>query len=142
MEEDEDSERGVKVKEGVTEGKMLQYLGSVVTAKDIANALEKGDVGSEPGEDEVGYAVLKLLGKAGKDELAAQGTEALETGYWPTEWRGAVQSPSHKEGDKSNPKNYRALSLLSCTGKAMEQVLNTRIQDMLQFRGALDDTQN
>ncbi len=39
---------------------------------------------------------------------------------FPTTWKIALVSPIHKEGDKSQPSNYRPISLLSILSKMLE----------------------
>ena len=42
-------------------------------------------------------------------------------------WQLSVISPIHKKGSKTNPDNYRGISLLSCLGKLFSAVLNQRL---------------
>ena len=38
----------------------------------------------------------------------------LNSGFFPEEWTEGVIIPLHKKGDKSDVKNYRGISLVSC----------------------------
>lgn len=50
----------------------------------------------------------------------------------PAHWTTAVIHPLHKKGEKSNPDNYRGISLLDCTYKVMSRILYHRCRDQLE----------
>ena len=41
-------------------------------------------------------------------------------------------SPIYKKGDRSNPQNYRPITILSCLGKLFTYVFNARLNDYLE----------
>ena len=46
----------------------------------------------------------------------------------PTVWREAIWIPVFRRGkDKSKAESYRPISLISCMGKLMERLINTRL---------------
>ena len=45
------------------------------------------------------------------------------TGEVPDDWKLASVTPIHRKGGKEDPGNYRAVSLTSVPGKAMEQFI-------------------
>ena len=49
--------------------------------------------------------------------------KSLITCKFPANWKLARVMPAFKKDDKSNPSNYRPISLLSCVGKVMERVV-------------------
>jgi len=53
------------------------------------------------------------------------------TETFPEEWNNAVINPLHKKGDKSNPDNYRGISLLDCTYKIFSRIIYNRIKEQL-----------
>ena len=44
-----------------------------------------------------------------------------------TSWNTAIINPIHKKGSKSDPSNYRGISLLSCFNKFFTAILNKRL---------------
>src|SRR5205814_2102834 len=60
----------------------------------------------------------------------------------PSTWTEAHIQPVLKKGkDKKGPENYRPISLLSCTGKLMERLINRRLMWFLETNSALSPTQ-
>ena len=49
---------------------------------------------------------------------------SLRLGYFPLVWKDANLTPIHKKDDKSLPSNFRPISLLSQTSKAMERCVH------------------
>lgn len=49
----------------------------------------------------------------------------------PEEWNMAIIHPLHKKGDRSDPNNYRGISLLDITYKIFSKILYLRIQEQL-----------
>lgn len=108
------------------------------------------DVSDEPPTlDEVSHAIRVLKnGKAsGCDgmtpELIKHGgppmvtqihnicVEVWKTNCFPESWKKAIIVPLHKKGSKSEPKNYRGISLLSISGKVFLTVLRHRYRTFL-----------
>ena len=47
----------------------------------------------------------------------------------PTSWTTGVIRPIYKnKGDREDPNNYRAITILSCFGKLFTSILNNRIR--------------
>jgi hypothetical protein len=50
----------------------------------------------------------------------------------PTCWtKGVIKPIFKKKGDRSNPENYRGITLLSCVGKLFTAVLNRRLEEFV-----------
>lgn len=49
----------------------------------------------------------------------------------PEEWNTAIIHPLHKKGDRSDPNNYRGISLLDTTYKIFSKIIYSRIQEQL-----------
>ena len=54
------------------------------------------------------------------------------TGQFPVSWTEGIIIPIHKQGNSSNPNNYRGITLNSCLGKLFCHVLNTRTSKYLE----------
>ena len=59
----------------------------------------------------------------------------------PEEWCLGIIMPLHKSGDRSNPDNYRGITLLSCLGKLFSALLNNRLQKFLDKNEGLTESQ-
>ena len=65
----------------------------------------------------------------------------LESEHFPDMWNVAYQVPIFKGGDMFDPNDFRGISLTSCLGKLFNRALNKRLQQYIEFRSALIDTQ-
>jgi hypothetical protein len=63
-------------------------------------------------------------------------------GIVPSEWQKGTILPLYKEGDKSDPSNYRGITLLNSCCKIYCDVLNTRLTKYLETTNKLRDEQN
>ena len=79
-----------------------------------------------PGSDGVTNEMLIYLGREAKKVLLQIFNQSWKYGQIPTKWKEAIIIPIHKKGkDKSSPKSYRPISLLSCVGKLMERIVKS-----------------
>ncbi|XP_072102797.1 uncharacterized protein [Mobula birostris] len=67
---------------------------------------------------------------------------SYNTSIYPAMWKIAQVCPVHKKQDKSNPANYRPISLLSIIRKVMEGVTNSAITQHLLGNILLMDAQS
>ncbi|CAL4189778.1 unnamed protein product, partial [Meganyctiphanes norvegica] len=63
-------------------------------------------------------------------------------GECPTDWRSANVTPIHKKGDRSDPSNYRPVSLTSQVCKVMESIVRKHILEHLKSNEILSDKQH
>ena len=59
-----------------------------------------------------------------------------------SEWKLANVTPLFKKGDKSNPGNYRPISLTSVVCKLMESILRDKIVEFLEKNNIIRDSQH
>ena len=65
----------------------------------------------------------------------------LDSGDVLPEWLISFIVPIHKGGPKSDPSNYRGVSLLSCLGKLFLSILNNRLEQFALVKGILSASQ-
>src|SRR6218665_567494 len=53
--------------------------------------------------------------------------KSMQTGDVPQEWRNALIVPLFKKGNRSNPCNYREVSLTSVVCKVMERIVKDNV---------------
>ena len=64
------------------------------------------------------------------------------TGIVPEEWSQGIISPIYKnKGDRTDPDNYRGITILSCFGKLFTAVLNARLNKYLEDSNLLCEEQ-
>ena len=74
--------------------------------------------------------------------LAELFNECLKESCFPDCWNVSSVVPVFKNvGERSTPKNYRPVSLLSVVSKVFEKLVNNRIVDHLEKRGLFSDFQ-
>ncbi len=60
----------------------------------------------------------------------------------PQDWKSAVVTPIYKKGPKSQPNNYRPVSLTSVPCKLLESIIKDHIMQHLDNNGLIRDTQH
>ncbi len=65
----------------------------------------------------------------------------LSTSTFPSCWKYAFIQPVPKKGDRSNPSDYRPITLIFCLSKAFESILNRKIENHLSTSDLLSDRQ-
>jgi ribonuclease HI len=109
---------------------------------ELENAIKKLKKETSPGNDGITNEMLQHLGEATKKKLLNIFNKSWKTGQIPEIWKHAVICPIYKSGkQKTDPKSYRPISLLSCTGKLMERIINTRLIWHLESNKLLADEQ-
>ena len=107
--------------------------------KDILIHLKES---SAPGPDGLHPKVLKECA----DNLAKPChmifRQSLDEGKLPVDWKSANVTPIYKKGKKSNPLNYRPISLTSVPCKVMEKIIRNKIVDHLESNHLLSKHQH
>ena len=92
------------------------------------------------GPDSIKPLVLKQL------EIAAVicllFAKTLETGQLPSDWKKAQVCPLFRKGDKTEPSNYRPISLTCILCKVMEHIIASNISKHLNKHNALYELQH
>jgi ribonuclease P/MRP protein subunit RPP40 len=113
-----------------------------ITEEIVANKLEKLDVNKCPGLDDIHPKLLfELRGDLVKP-LTKLFNFSIKNGVVPLEWREAGVVPLFKKGKKSEPENYRPVSLTSSICKIIESILKDSILDHLDKFSLIKDSQH
>ena len=103
----------------------------LITEDTVRRYLRGVNVRKAPGPDGVSPHLLKHCA----DELTTPLTNifqrCLATRTWPSQWKEARVTPVHKKKKRSEPKNYRPISLLSVLSKTFERIIGEQVTRFL-----------
>ena len=96
-----------------------------------------------PGPDKLSFGAIRLLWKWDKERIVRLTKAAIRTGRHPSVWKRGSGVVIRKPGkdDYTQLKAYRSISLLSCMGKVVEEVVTELLSDEAERRGLLSDGQ-
>ena len=94
------------------------------------------------GPDEIRPIVLKELRLEIDPIIQLIFERSLATGELPSDWTKANVSPIFKKGDKSDPANYRPISLTCILCKVMEHIIASNLTQHLNKYNILYDLQH
>ena len=99
-----------------------------LTQQEVEYALLKAK-NTTPGTDEISATAIKKAWPVMGNLISATFALCLEDGWHPTSFRTAVLCVINKPGkrDKSQPRSYRLIALLSVLGKGLERIIARRL---------------
>ena len=92
----------------------------LIVKNDVLQKIEKMKVNKTPGPDKISPRILKEVKHQMSKPLAILFNKSLRDGKVPSDWKCANVTPLFKKGDKSQPRNYRPISLMSVVYKLMD----------------------
>ena len=93
------------------------------------------------GPDGIPPRLLKLVAPEISPALAKLFEASLSSGKIPSAWKHAIVQPVFKKGDRSQPGNYRPISLTCICCKVLEHIVRTAITDHLEANNILTNSQ-
>ena len=87
------------------------------------------------GPDDIHPAVLKSCADTVAKPLSKIFNKSLQEGTVPQDWKLATVCPIFKKGDRSDPGNYRPVSLTSVPCKVLESVIRDELSSYLEKKG-------
>ena len=102
-----------------------------ISLQDMEKALTSLNQNKSPGPDNFHPKFLKNSAKSLSKPLFLLFNKTLSEGCIPEEWKTAEVRPIFKKGDKSQPGNYRPVSLTSVICKIMESFIKKSLNDHL-----------
>ena len=100
------------------------------------------DLNKAAGPDELHGKLLKNTAKESALLLHAIFQCSIDSGEIPEPWKKAIISPVYKKSDRSDPANYRPVSLTCISCKILEHIINRHILDHLDKHNILADAQH
>ena len=95
----------------------------VITEEMVSKKLKNLDASKSPGPDDIHPRELKDTAPAIVPALALLFNESLKTHSMPDDWKSGVITAIFKKGDKSDPGNYRPVSLTCIICKILESII-------------------
>jgi hypothetical protein len=114
----------------------------IVNRRGVQNLLEKLNPHKAPGPDGVSPFILRAAAEEIAPILTDIYQKSLDTGVVPIDWKEAVIVPAYKKGDRSNPENYRPISLTSISSKVLEHVVHSSVMRHCDKHQILCDNQH
>ena len=97
--------------------------------------------GKAPGPDAISNEMLKCILEAKPSILLKLFNSILIYNGKTTDWYTSMLILLHKKGKKTEPTNYRGISLLSCVSKLFTAILNKRLLNFVKERNILSEEQ-
>jgi len=107
----------------------------------VLRTLKSLDTTKATGPDHISPIVLRKCASQLAFPLAYLFQLSFNSGVFPTSWKFANVTPVHKKGSKSEPSNYRPISILPVMSKVMEMVVNEQLREYLEVNQLLCPTQ-
>jgi len=85
-----------------------------------------------PGSDDISPQTLRWCAAELSQPLSSIFQSCIEESCWPTIWKEARVIPLHKKQSKTNPDNYRPISLLPCISKVFEKIIAEQLMEHLE----------
>jgi hypothetical protein len=105
-----------------------EHMSSNLTMKELEIAIHSLKQKKSPGPDGVTNDMLRRLGLVAKAVLLKLMNTSWRRGIVPQACKEAKMVPiPKKDKDNFDPNNYRPISLLSCTCKLIEGIINTKL---------------
>ena len=98
-----------------------------VTCSEVKKAINNLKLGKSTGPDRILNEVIKYSHKVLVKSYVKIYNLILNTGCYPESWKKSFIISLHKTGDKSDPNNYRGISLSNSLPKIFNAVLNNRL---------------
>jgi len=112
------------------------------TAWKVRKKIQKLRPAAAAGPDEIGPRILQELEQEVAEGLTLIYKKSMDTGNVPMDWRCANVTPIYKKGPRSDPGNYRPVSLTSVCCKIMESIIRDGLMTHLERNKLIGDSQH
>ena len=110
--------------------------------KDTRHLIKQLKTEGSPGPDKISARFLQQVAWEISPPLTILFRKSMAEGTVPVDWKLANVTPIYKKGKKSDPGNYRPVSLTSICGKLMEGHIKREITAHLMENGLLRSSQH
>ena len=114
----------------------------LITSEQVLSFINKLDPAKATGIDGLGPKIIKLAANVLSPSIAMLITKSLLTGTFPSQFKLAKIFPIHKGGDKTDPLNYRPISILPTVSKIFERHVNQHLMGFLNKYKLIHENQS
>ena len=108
----------------------------------LQKILEKLNVNKSCGPDNLHPHLLQKTARTISVPLKIIFEKSLREGKCPDDWRAANVTPIHKKGDRTDPSNYRPVSLTSQVCKVLEKIVRDKIVNHMKENKLFSNSQH
>ena len=117
--------------------------GFTITKEKVKQVINQLNDQAAMGPDEIPPSIIKNLEEDLVQPLTILFQASMEQSRIPDDWRTAIVSPIYKmKGKKSDPSNYRPVSLTCVIGKMMERIVKEQLMAYLETNRLITDAQH
>ena len=107
---------------------------SVITAEEVLSAAKRMKTKKAPGIDQIPPEATRMMCKLKPEKVAMIMTDLLANGNFPDSWKIAKVVLIKKPGkEELQPSSYRPICLLSTCSKIFEQIISSRLQNIVRL---------
>lgn len=108
----------------------------------VKKLLKTIDVKKAAGLDKIPNKLLKIASDVVAPSLTEIFIQSIATGIFPSDWKEARVSPLYKSGAKTDPGNYRPISIIPTVSKIFEKIIYDQLYTYLNENNLLTPYQS
>ena len=116
-------------------------LGQSFTRAELIEGISSLDNNKASAFDMVTNEILKTGKLIITQPLLLLFNKILDYSVYPSQWKCDILSPLHKAGEKSDPNNFRGISVSSCLGKLFNKLLQRRLEKYCNEKNIISNAQ-
>ena len=109
----------------------IQFMLPFITTEQVKLYINNLELSKTTGLDGLGPRIIKLAVDSLSPSIAMLVNKSIATGEFPSQLKIAKVLPIFKGGDKSDPSNYRPISILPTVSKIFEKHINKHLMAYL-----------
>ena len=113
-----------------------------ISTNDLATEVRDLRPSTSCGVDGLTARLIKQAGPTILQPLLHVINLSIRLGIFPDSWKTGCITPLFKEGDATDPSNYRPISILPCMGKLLERIIHTQLYAYVTKYQLLSDDQS
>ena len=122
---------------------LISYLEKIVIDEnDVRKLLVDLNIDKSPGPDQLHPRILREVAEIIAKPVTLIFQLSIDQSKLPQQWKLANVSPIFKKGSRSQPENYRPVSLTSVLSKLLERIISKQILEHLKSNSILPKEQH
>lgn len=113
-----------------------------ITTEQVFSVINSLDASKATGLDGIGPKIIKLAANCLSPVIADLINKSINSGSFPSQMKSAKVFPIYKGGQKSDPSNYRPISILPTISKIFEKHVNKHLMNYLNKYKLIHENQS